>query len=145
MALYDQAVHFDGDLYRNVVSLRVSRNLADDLSDDPADAEVTHAGLGFIEVLPPGITKATGLAVADGRLSITNGADAINNTIRGRFPTTNDLNRRWVTANNGNIYQYLYFEPGRNRLNALSIYQFGKDPSKLVRRPAGRRRRSLRG
>ena len=38
MALYDQAVHFDGDLYRNVVSLRVSRNLADDLSDDPADA-----------------------------------------------------------------------------------------------------------
>jgi hypothetical protein len=31
---------------------------------DPADAEVTHAGLGFIEVLPPGVTKATGLAVA---------------------------------------------------------------------------------
>ena len=31
---------------------------------DPADAEVTHAGLGFIEVLPPGITKATGLQVA---------------------------------------------------------------------------------
>jgi Cof subfamily protein (haloacid dehalogenase superfamily) len=31
---------------------------------DPAQAELTHAGLGFIEVLPPGITKATGLAVA---------------------------------------------------------------------------------
>jgi Cof subfamily protein (haloacid dehalogenase superfamily) len=31
---------------------------------DPVDAEVTHAGLGFIEVLPPGITKATGLAIA---------------------------------------------------------------------------------
>jgi Cof subfamily protein (haloacid dehalogenase superfamily) len=31
---------------------------------DPRDAEVTHAGLGFIEVLPPGITKATGLAIA---------------------------------------------------------------------------------
>jgi Cof subfamily protein (haloacid dehalogenase superfamily) len=31
---------------------------------DPSDAEVTHAGLGFIEVLPPGITKATGLAIA---------------------------------------------------------------------------------
>ena len=27
-------------------------------------------------------------------------------------PTTHDLNRRWVTANNGNIYQYLYFESG---------------------------------
>lgn len=31
---------------------------------DPAHAEVTHAGLGFIEVLPPGITKATGLEIA---------------------------------------------------------------------------------
>jgi hydroxymethylpyrimidine pyrophosphatase-like HAD family hydrolase len=31
---------------------------------DPAEAELTHAGLGFIEVLPPGITKATGLQVA---------------------------------------------------------------------------------
>jgi Cof subfamily protein (haloacid dehalogenase superfamily) len=37
---------------------------------DPADAEVTHAGLGFIEVLPPGITKATGLAVALDRYGI---------------------------------------------------------------------------
>jgi Cof subfamily protein (haloacid dehalogenase superfamily) len=37
---------------------------------DPADAEVTHAGLGFIEVLPPGITKATGLAVALGRYEV---------------------------------------------------------------------------
>lgn len=61
-------------------------------------------------------------------------ADAINNTIRGRFPTTTDLNRRWVTANNGNVYQYLYFEPGKNRLNGLSIYEFGKDPSTLARR-----------
>ena len=31
---------------------------------DPSVAELTHAGLGFIEVLPPGVTKATGLAVA---------------------------------------------------------------------------------
>jgi Cof subfamily protein (haloacid dehalogenase superfamily) len=30
----------------------------------PAEAEVTHAGLGFIEVLPTGVTKATGLAIA---------------------------------------------------------------------------------
>ncbi len=58
----------------------------------------------------------------------------INNAIRGRLPTTQELNRRWVTANNGNIYQYLYFEPGRNRLNGLSIYEFGKDPSMLARR-----------
>jgi len=37
---------------------------------DPTDAEVTHAGLGFIEVLPPGITKATGLAVALARYGV---------------------------------------------------------------------------
>jgi Cof subfamily protein (haloacid dehalogenase superfamily) len=37
---------------------------------DPSVAEVTHAGLGFIEVLPPGITKASGLAVALGRYGV---------------------------------------------------------------------------
>jgi hydroxymethylpyrimidine pyrophosphatase-like HAD family hydrolase len=40
---------------------------------DPVDAEVTHAGLGFIEVLPPGITKATGLAVALERYGVAFG------------------------------------------------------------------------
>jgi LPS export ABC transporter permease LptG/LPS export ABC transporter permease LptF len=75
------------------------------------------------------------MGLEEGVLAASNRrADAINNVIRGRFPTTNDLNRRWVTANNGNIYQYLYFEPGRNRLNALSIFEFGKDPSTLARR-----------
>ena len=39
--------------------LRLARGVV-----DPAVAELTHAGLGFIEVLPPGVTKATGLAVA---------------------------------------------------------------------------------
>ena len=61
-------------------------------------------------------------------------ADAINNVIRGRLPMTQGLDRRWVAANNGNIYQYLYFESGRNRLNGLSIYEFGNDPSMLARR-----------
>ncbi|WP_222192865.1 HAD family hydrolase [Modestobacter italicus] len=37
---------------------------------DPVDAELTHAGLGFIEVLPPGVTKATGLAVVLDELGI---------------------------------------------------------------------------
>jgi hydroxymethylpyrimidine pyrophosphatase-like HAD family hydrolase len=52
------------------VFLRSSRTGQDELLAlarsvvDPAEAEVTHAGLGFIEVLPPGVTKATGLAVA---------------------------------------------------------------------------------
>jgi Cof subfamily protein (haloacid dehalogenase superfamily) len=37
---------------------------------DPALAEVTHAGLGFIEVLPPGITKASGRGVALARYEV---------------------------------------------------------------------------
>jgi Cof subfamily protein (haloacid dehalogenase superfamily) len=37
---------------------------------DPADAELTHAGLGFIEVLPPGITKASGLRLALDRYGV---------------------------------------------------------------------------
>jgi Cof subfamily protein (haloacid dehalogenase superfamily) len=52
---------------------------------DPVDAEVTHAGLGFIEVLPPGITKATGLAVALARY----GVDPADVLVFGDMP--NDL------------------------------------------------------
>src|SRR3712207_3134028 len=57
---------------------------------DPADAEVTHAGLGFIEVLPPGITKASGLAVALERY----GVDLGDVRVFGDMP--NDLPR--ITA-----------------------------------------------
>jgi LPS export ABC transporter permease LptF/LPS export ABC transporter permease LptG len=61
-------------------------------------------------------------------------ADTINDAIRGRLPATYTLNRQWVAATNGNIYQYIYFDAGHNQLNGLSIYEFGKDPSTLVRR-----------
>jgi LPS export ABC transporter permease LptG len=81
------------------------------------------------------IGSAILLGLEEGVLAVSNRrADAINNVIRGRFPTATDLDRRWVTANNGSVYQYSYFESGRNRLNGLSIYEFGKDPSQLVRR-----------
>jgi LPS export ABC transporter permease LptF/LPS export ABC transporter permease LptG len=81
------------------------------------------------------IGSAILLGLEEGVLAVSNRrADALDNTIRGRLPTTTELNRRWVTANNGDVYQYVYFEPGRNRLNGLSIYQFGKDPSTLARR-----------
>ena len=53
------------------------------------------------------------LGLEEGMLAYSNRrADAINNAIRGRLPTTQELDRRWVAANNGNIYQYLFFEPG---------------------------------
>jgi LPS export ABC transporter permease LptG/LPS export ABC transporter permease LptF len=75
------------------------------------------------------------LGLEEGVLAASNRrADALSNLIRGRFPTATDLNRRWVTAINGSVYQYLYFDPGKNRLNGLSVYEFGEDPSTLVRR-----------
>jgi lipopolysaccharide export LptBFGC system permease protein LptF len=84
------------------------------------------------------IGSAILLGLEEGVLAVSNRrADAINNVIRGRFPTATDLDRRWVTANNGSVYQYSYFESGRNRLNGLSIYEFGKDPSQLVRPTTG--------
>ncbi|MBA2390628.1 MAG: HAD family phosphatase [Geodermatophilaceae bacterium] len=51
----------------------------------PGLVEVTHAGLGFIEICPPGVTKATGLAVAASRL----GVDAAHVLCFGDMP--NDL------------------------------------------------------
>jgi len=61
-------------------------------------------------------------------------ADTINDAIRGRLPRTTSVNRQWIAAPNGNIYQYLYFDAGRNRLVALSVYEFSKDLSTLVKR-----------
>jgi len=61
-------------------------------------------------------------------------ADALNDQIRGRLPRTSSLNRQWVAAENGNIYQYVYFDPRHNELNGLSILEFANDPSMLARR-----------
>ncbi len=61
-------------------------------------------------------------------------ADAVNDAIRGRLPKTYVLNRQWVAATNGNLYQYVFFDARRKRLNGLSIYEFGTDPSTLIRR-----------
>jgi Cof subfamily protein (haloacid dehalogenase superfamily) len=63
---------------------------------DAADAELTHAGLGFIEVLPPGVTKATGLAIALEH----HGVDPADVLVFGDMP--NDLPMiEWVQAAGG--------------------------------------------
>ena len=81
------------------------------------------------------IGSAILIGLEEGVLAASNRrADAINNEIRGRLQTTQTLDRRWVAGNNGNIYQYLYFESNLNRLNGLSVYEFGQDPSLLARR-----------
>jgi LPS export ABC transporter permease LptG len=61
-------------------------------------------------------------------------ADALNDAIRGRAPKIYSLNRQWIAATTGSIYQYVYFDSGHNKLVGLSIYEFGKDVSALVKR-----------
>ncbi len=61
-------------------------------------------------------------------------ADALNDSIRGRLPRAASLNRQWVAAENGDVYQYAYFDSRKNELNGLSIFQFAKDPSMLASR-----------
>jgi LPS export ABC transporter permease LptG/LPS export ABC transporter permease LptF len=55
-------------------------------------------------------------------------ADAINDVIRERAPRTSDvLNRRWVVARDGDMYNYVYFDSERSQLNGLNIYEFGAE------------------
>ena len=62
-------------------------------------------------------------------------AEALNHMIRTGSPQTIDVfNRKWIVAGNGSIYHYLYFEPGRDEINNLSIYEFEDRPWRLSKR-----------
>ncbi|WP_409330110.1 HAD family hydrolase [Trujillonella humicola] len=70
---------------------------------DPREAEVTHAGLGFIEVLPPGITKASGLAVALDRYGVDFGDVLVFGDMPNDLPmitAVNDAGGRSVAVAN---------------------------------------------
>ena len=54
--------------------------------------------------------------------------------IRGRLAKTYSLNRQWIASTTGNIYQYLYFDSGHNKIIALSVYEFSPDRSALLKR-----------
>jgi lipopolysaccharide export LptBFGC system permease protein LptF len=52
-------------------------------------------------------------------------AEAIRHEIRGGSPRTFDVvNRKWLVARDGDIYNYLFYDPSRRELNGLSIFQF---------------------
>jgi LPS export ABC transporter permease LptG len=62
-------------------------------------------------------------------------AQAIRHVIRGGSPRTFDVvNRKWLVARDGSIYNYTYYDPRRNELNGLSIYEFGQSRGDLTRR-----------
>ena len=62
-------------------------------------------------------------------------AQALRHVIRGGTPRTFDvLNRKWLVARDGSIYNYTYYDPRRHELNGLSIYEFDQARGDLVRR-----------
>ncbi len=62
-------------------------------------------------------------------------AQALRHVIRGGTPRTFDVvNRKWLVARDGSIYNYTYYDQRRHELNGLSIYEFDQARGDLVRR-----------
>jgi hypothetical protein len=64
MALLDRSCDFAGPVYRNIVSLRVSANLFDDLVSDARAQEVANAAEMRVRNRPPGVIER-GLAYSE--------------------------------------------------------------------------------
>jgi LPS export ABC transporter permease LptG len=61
-------------------------------------------------------------------------AESIRHVIRGGSPRTFDVvNRKWLVGRDGDIYNYLFYDPRRLELNGLSVFQF-RTPSVLSTR-----------
>lgn len=69
-------------------------------------------------------------------LSVTNRrASYLKHLIRTGSPQTFDvLNRKWLMGRNGEIYRYEYYDPRRQELNGLSVFEFDPVTRALVRR-----------
>ena len=69
-------------------------------------------------------------------------AEALNHEIRSgvrRTRTMDVLNRKWIVAQNGSIYHYLFFEPELDEIGDLSVYEFEGRPWGLSRRTFAKR------
>ena len=52
-------------------------------------------------------------------------AESIRHVIRGGSPRTFDVvNRKWLVGREGDIYNYVFYDPRRLELNGLSVFQF---------------------
>jgi LPS export ABC transporter permease LptG/LPS export ABC transporter permease LptF len=62
-------------------------------------------------------------------------AAAIRHVIRGGSPRTFDVvNRKWLVARDGSIYNYTYYDPRLHDLNGLSVFEFNANHGGLKRR-----------
>jgi hypothetical protein len=67
-------------------------------------------------------------------LAINQHADALNRTMRGRpARTSNPLNRNWLVGKDGALYHYTLFDPAQHYLVGLSIYEFDRTRTHIVR------------
>lgn len=65
----------------------------------------------------------------------TRRAYAIRHVMRGFPPQTFDvLERRWLVGRNGDIYHYAYFDPRKQQLAQVSVYEFEGPMHRLKRR-----------
>jgi LPS export ABC transporter permease LptG/LPS export ABC transporter permease LptF len=62
-------------------------------------------------------------------------ADQLNHLIKGGSPQTFDvLSRKWVVGRNGEVYHYQFYDPRRQELNGLSLFEFDMNAHTLTRR-----------
>ncbi len=100
---------------------------------DPVEAELTHAGLGFIEVLPPGVTKATGLAVALARYGVGFGDVLVFGDMPNDLPVITE-----VTAAGAPALQlgHRRVADGVVAVQQRAVHVAGDEPRPPVRHPA---------
>ena len=75
--------------------------------------------------------------VQDSILAYTNRrAEALKHVIRGGSPQTFDVvNRKWLVSREGDVYNYLFYDPRGLELNGLSVFRFrsASDPAIATR------------
>jgi LPS export ABC transporter permease LptG/LPS export ABC transporter permease LptF len=62
-------------------------------------------------------------------------ADQLNHLIRTGSPQTfGVLNRKWIVGKNGEVYHYQYYDPRRQELHNLSVFEFDRGDRRLTTR-----------
>jgi LPS export ABC transporter permease LptG len=96
-------------------------------------------GLSLYRVAAPLLALAVAgstvmFVLQDRVLAYTNRrAESLRHVIRGGSPKTFDVvNRRWLVSRDGDIYNYLFYDPRRQELNGLSVFRFRSASSPLL-------------
>ena len=62
-------------------------------------------------------------------------ADRLKHIIRtGQPQTFGVLNRKWIVGNNGEVYHYQYYDPRKQELHSLAVFDFDRDTHALTSR-----------